>query len=262
MKGDEVDEASDAQGPRRNFLPRNRQRERVLRLVREHEGAVDAVELASQIGVHVSTVRFHLDALCDDGAIMRTRLNRPGAGRPRTGYLAIEERVDYRTLADVLATELGQTVQTRARRAQHAGHEWAVRMAASRSALIDGGERTPESDADDALDHAAARTTDAFARMGFGPELVSAVGPSTPSSAGSGGPAGERERIIRLHACPVRDLARSHPEVVCGVHRGLLQGLLDTSAAEGNGKPHRPAISAHLEPFVEPELCVARLVAG
>ena len=262
MKGDEVDEASDTRGPRRNLLPRNRQRERVLRMVREHEGAVDAAELASQIGVHVTTVRFHLDALCDDGAITRTRMNRPGAGRPRTGYLAIEERVDYRTLADVLAMELGQTVQTRARRAQHAGHEWAVRMAASRRAGTGDGGHTPESDDDDALDHAAARTTDAFARMGFGPELVSAAGPPTPPSADSGGPAGERERIIRLHACPVRDLARSHPEVVCGVHRGLLQGLLDTSATEGNRKPHRPALSAHLEPFVEPELCVARLVAG
>lgn len=138
-------------------------------MVREHEGAVDAAELASQIGVHVTTVRFHLDALCDDGAITRTRMNRPGAGRPRTGYLAIEERVDYRTLADVLAMELGQTVQTRARRAQHAGHEWAVRMAASRRAGTGDGGHTPESDDDDALDHAAARTTDAFARMGFGP---------------------------------------------------------------------------------------------
>ncbi|GCE37772.1 possible transcriptional regulator [Rhodococcus wratislaviensis] len=257
-----MDEESDTRGLRRNFLPRNRQRERVLRMVREHEGAVDAVELASQLGVHVSTVRFHLDALCDDGAITRTRMNRPGAGRPRTGYLVIEERVDYRTLADVLAMELGQTVQTRARRAEHAGHEWATRMAASRSAGAGDGGHTPESDAGDALDHAAARTTNAFARMGFGPELVSAPGPSAPSSADSGGPAGERERIIRLHACPVRDLARSHPEVVCGVHRGLLQGLLDTAATEGNRKPQRPAISAHLEPFVEPELCVARLVAG
>jgi predicted ArsR family transcriptional regulator len=257
-----VDEESDTRGPRRNFLPRNRQRERVLRMVREHEGAVDAVELASQLGVHVTTVRFHLDALCDDGAITRTRMNRPGAGRPRTGYLAIEERVDYRTLADVLAMELGQTVQTRARRAQHAGHEWATRMTASRSAGTGDSGHTPQSDADDALDHAAARTTNAFARMGFGPELVSAPGPSTPPSTDSGGPAGERERIIRLHACPVRDLARSHPEVVCGEHRGLRQGLLDTSATEGNRKPQRPAISAHLEPFVEPELCVARLVAG
>ena len=48
---------------RRDRLPRNWQcAERVLRMVREHDGAIDAVELAAQIGLHVTTVRFHLDA--------------------------------------------------------------------------------------------------------------------------------------------------------------------------------------------------------
>ena len=70
---------------RRDRLPRNRQRERVLAMVREHGDAVDAVELAAQIGLHITTVRFHLDALCDEGALERTRMNRPGKGRPRTG---------------------------------------------------------------------------------------------------------------------------------------------------------------------------------
>src|SRR5438270_891426 len=100
----EVDEDIDVQAgrPRRNRLLRNRQRERVLRMVREHDGAIDAVELASRIGLHVTSVRFHLDTLCDEGAIKRTRLNRAGPGRPRTGYVAVEERLDYRTLAEVL----------------------------------------------------------------------------------------------------------------------------------------------------------------
>ncbi len=74
-------------------------RNRVLRLVREHGGAVDASELADRIGLHVTTVRFHLDALCDEGAIARTRIAPSGVGRPRTGYVAVQDRLDYQSLA-------------------------------------------------------------------------------------------------------------------------------------------------------------------
>lgn len=254
-----MNEETDTQAarPRRNRLPRNQQRDRVLRMVREHNGAVDAVELASQIGLHVTTVRFHLDALCDEGAIRRTRLNRSGAGRPRTGYIAVEERLDYRTLAEVLALELGQNEETRTRRAQHAGQKWAARLAAPQSANSDRAEDSPKRSPDDALEQAAVRATVAFTRMGFAPELVRAAQQSTPSSADSGS-VSERKRTIRLHACPVRDLARSHPEVVCGVHLGLLQGIADADGAGGRRKA-APRLSAHIEPFVEPELCLARL---
>jgi len=60
----------------------------------------------------------------------------------------------------------------------------------------------------------AVLTTGVFERMGFGPELTAATKRHS-----------RRERIIRLHACPVGDLARSHPELSCAVHLGLLQGL-------------------------------------
>src|SRR5690242_1803710 len=247
---------------RRDRLPRNRQRERVLAMVREHGDAVDAVELAAQIGLHITTVRFHLDALCDEGAIVRTRMNRPGKGRPRTGYRAVQERVDYRTLAEVLALELGQNVETRARRAQHAGQKWAARLPDAQQAGTDEAEATSVVIANDVLDRAAVRTTVVFTAMGFAPEIAAATEPKRMSS-GRRRPAPGRERIILLHACPVRDLARPRPEVVCGMHRGLLQGLLDkTMAEEGHRNSRRPAISAHLEPFVEPELCVASLVSG
>jgi predicted ArsR family transcriptional regulator len=263
MVGGEVSDETDTRAGRlrRDRLPRNRQRERVLRMVREHGGAVDAVELASQIGLHVTTVRFHLDALCDDGLIVRTRLNRPSAGRPRTGYLAVEERLDYRVLADLLAMELGQSEETRARRAEHAGQKWAARIPASPGIGTDPGKGTPEGIANDALDQVAVHATVVFTRMGFAPELIPATKPPPPVPADSDSTAG-RERTIRLHACPVRDLARSHPEVVCGVHRGLLQGLLSDPTGDRRGRnAQQPAMSAHLEPFVEPELCVARLVA-
>jgi predicted ArsR family transcriptional regulator len=91
----------------------------------------------------------------------------------------------------------------------------------------------------DLLDRAALRALAVFGRMGFAPELADAGAAESDMS---------QERMIRLRACPVRELARAHPEVGCGVHLGLLQGLLAD-----------PSISAHLEPFVEPDLCLARL---
>jgi predicted ArsR family transcriptional regulator len=229
-------------------------------MVCEHDGAVDAVELASRIGLHVTTVRFHLDALCDEGAIVRTRMNRAGVGRPRTGYLAVEERLDYRVLAEVLAMELGKTVEERARRAQHAGQQWADRITVgSPDEAVVGQPVTDTAQVADPLVRGAEMATEVFERMGFAPELAAASEPSASLSADSDQIVG-RERIIRLHACPVRDLARAHPEVACGVHLGLLHGLLTKAeAADSRPDTQHLAMSSRLEPFVEPELCLARV---
>ena len=262
-----MDEETDSKAGRRrrDRLPRNRQRERVLQMVREHGEAIDAVELASRIGLHVTTVRFHLDALCDEGAIERTRIYRDGVGRPRTGYRAVEERLDYRILAEILAMELGETVQTRARRAQRAGQQWAGRIADSHGGAVAAQDDTDTAAAGDPLDRGAALATEVFNRMGFDPELAAESEPMASLSADSKQIVG-RERVIRLRGCPVRDLARAHPEVGCAIHLGLLQGLLDHAAAAG-GQPDKPdkgdqGLSARLDPFVEPELCIARLNAS
>jgi hypothetical protein len=53
-------------------------------------------------------------------------------------------------------------------------------------------------------------------------------------------------------------LSRAHPEVGCGLHLGLLQGLVNRAAGE-NADHDETSVSARLEPFVEPELCIARL---
>ncbi|MBC9712282.1 hypothetical protein H9Y04_06805 [Streptomyces sp. TRM66268-LWL] len=82
---------------------------------------------------------------------------------------------------------------------------------------------------------AAERVHGHAARLGFGPETV-------PAPAGI-------ERIL-LHGCPYRDLARRAPEVVCALHQGVLDGLLE-----------RDAVRAELHPFLAPDLCGADLVA-
>ncbi|AYE94712.1 transcriptional regulator [Mycobacterium paragordonae] len=231
---------------------RNRQRQRVLQLVREHDEPVDADELAARLGLHTTTVRFHLDGLCDEGVVERSRITRAGVGRPRTGYLAVRERLDYRIVAEILALELGDTADKRRRRVEAAGRRWAERIPDGVLYEDTAGQRIPDEVGPAKFVEArAALITTVFDRMGFGPELTAA----RKSSDGN-------QRTIRLYRCPVRDLARDHPEVACALHRGLLQGLVTKSAARGgNSAVSEPRMHAELKPFVEPELCLARVIA-
>ena len=63
--------------------------------------------------------------------------------------------------------------------------------------------------------------------------------------------AGRRTSEIRLRHCPFQDLAERHGEVICSLHLGLMQGAL--------GAMRAPVTVDRLDPFVEPDLCVARL---
>jgi predicted ArsR family transcriptional regulator len=242
-----VGEHNEDQARRPHRAGHNRQRQRVLELVREHTEPVDAAELAARLGLHTTTVRFHLDALCDAGLVERTRIARAGVGRPRTGYRAVRERLDYRILAEILALELGDTADKRRRRAESAGRRWAQRITDDGPREDAAGQHVPVGAARRmAAEGRSAMITTVFDRMGFGPELV----PAQKSATGN-------QRTIRLHSCPVRDLARDHPEVACALHRGLLQGL----AGPENSLGSAPGMRAELEPFVEPELCLARVIA-
>ncbi len=185
------------------------------------------------MGLHATTVRFHLDALCAEGVVERTRIARAGVGRPRTGYLAVPERLDYRSLAEILALELGDTTDERRRRAESAGRRWAGQIVAGLAGKESAGQRET-------------LIATVFSRTGFSPE-VTVTSTGTP-------------RTIRLRTCPIRDLARAHPEVGCALHRGLLQGLLAHPTA-GNGRSAGPPMRGELEPFVEPELCLVRIGA-
>jgi hypothetical protein len=54
-------------------------------------------------------------------------------------------------------------------------------------------------------------------------------------------------RSVALRQCPLLDAARRYPDIVCGVHLGMVQGALEVLGADA-----RPA---RLEPFAEPGAC-------
>ena len=69
------------------------------------DGALGARELAGRVGLHVNTVRVHLNALADAGLVVSETLPPQGRGRPRLVYRAAaepEEGRRYRLLAEIL----------------------------------------------------------------------------------------------------------------------------------------------------------------
>jgi predicted ArsR family transcriptional regulator len=56
---------------------------------------------------------------------------------------------------------------------------------------------------------------------------------------------------IEMRRCPFHDIAELHPEVVCAVHRGVVDGALDELDSE--------LAVGELEVFPRPDVCVLRL---
>jgi predicted ArsR family transcriptional regulator len=200
-------------------------RRHILDALRASPTPLDVRALAETTGLHVNTVRFHLGVLIDSG-YAASRGGRPsGPGRPQTLYTATTPSVDeggYQLLAEVLAEHLDQLGAGEL--AQRAGLGWVRRANTAGTA----GVTSPVAEA-------TGRAVALFTELGFDP---------LPAEEGAGA-------RIQLRACPFIDVARRHPDVVCGVHRGLLQGTTEISGAS--------VLATELVPFAQPGICVARI---
>ncbi len=59
------------------------------------------------------------------------------------------------------------------------------------------------------------------------------------------------EEGIRMARCPFHELAETSPQVVCAVHKGLIDGALDELGSDLRVDG--------LDIFVEPDVCLVRL---
>ena len=174
-------------------------RDRVLAVLRGAPVPLGVRALAVATQLSANAVRFHLDHLIDLGVVRGVKdLDHVGAGRPAVLYSAMPaEAVDpeaaYRLLAGVLARELTRSGGPHA--ATDAGRSWA-------RCLIPDGIASGKGDP-------LAVVLSLFEGTGFSPTL------------------GADGRTVELHRCPFLDLAVAQPEVVCGVHLGLLTGVLE-----------------------------------
>ena len=57
--------------------------------------------------------------------------------------------------------------------------------------------------------------------------------------------------VIRLRQCPMLDVARAQPDVVCAVHRGLVEGALEERGVAPDG--------VRLDVFAAPGACLLHL---
>jgi predicted ArsR family transcriptional regulator len=199
-----------------------------------------AAELASEVGLHVTTVRFHLDQLVAAGLVESAVRREGGAGRPRKVYTLAPGSLDdvdgraeadhLRLLSGLLASTLTQGVGGHAMTPAEAGRRWAVEHVAPE-------QGSPPADTPGRWLGKLAQMIDVLQEWGYTPELKTSEG--------------GRVAEVTLSHCPFLDLARANPAVVCGIHRGLIAGSL---AQLGES-----ATRVSLEPFVDDTTCIAHV---
>ncbi len=201
------------------------------------------LDLAESTGLHPNTVRGHLDALVEDGLVDRLRDSPSGRGRPAWRYRratanAVTDGSEYADLAAALADQLARTSRAPHDEAVQAGLRWGRALASHTNQAPVAPPRRPEKQEGE-TEHGDAgrrRVMQVLEQLHFAPA------------------ANADTSTVRLCACPLLDAARAHPDIVCGVHLGLIRGALEAAGDTGT--------AADLIPFAEPGACLLRLSAN
>jgi len=190
---------------------------------------VSVREMSRRLSLHPNTLRPHLRRLEEAGLVSREIRKTASVGRPQTLYSARaaeqEETRDYRLLAEILS---GLVRERRAMdEARDQARQWGAYLVAQGGPKP--GVRLPAR-------RNLAILQEAMARAGFDPRFRREDGSIE----------------VTLRECPFRDLADDHRELVCTIHRGLIEGML------GGLKP--TLAMREFRPFAERGIC--RLRAG
>jgi len=181
--------------------------------------------LATATGLHINTLREHLEALEEAGLVQRRRAAPHGRGRPAWLYLATpqEEKSGYAGLAATLAATIHRTSDSPREDGIAAGREWGRDLARARGRPQDPGAPA-----------ARRHVVRLLADIGFAPV------------------ADDRHSVVRLTRCPLLEAANRYPDVVCGVHLGVVRGALEEYGAD--------AERSELFAFSEPGACRLELM--
>lgn len=176
----------------------------LYRTIATSTGPLSAHELAERLDLHANTVRLHLERLRDADLVEVEAVHRGTVGRPQHLYFLADgapslgfDPPAHALLAGLLAA-LAERIGADADDAADTGHAWGV----------EAGRRTRARSCLKALE-------DELGRLGFEPSTETADGEYEGSS-----------RVHFLH-CPFRELAEAYPELVCNLHRGLCEGVVD-----------------------------------
>jgi len=191
--------------------------------------------ISALIRQHPNTIREHLDGLVDEHLVHRARADAHGRGRPAWLYSAASEvdsepgAMEYASLASALASQIARHSPDPQADALEAGREWGrelVHQGHEGKGTKPGASSKPSGVA------ARREVVTLLDNLGFAPSTD------------------DRAAVVKLHHCPLLEAAHQHPEVVCGVHLGIVRGALaemgiDAEKSEGTA----------LQPFSEPGAC-------
>lgn len=190
-------------------------RRRMYLFIREQRRPVGRDEAARAVGISHKLAAFHLDKLVEKGLLTAryarlTGRTGPGAGRPAKVYepsdTAISVSIPFRSY-DVVGDILLDALERAERSPSGSWRESVHTAARERGIEVGRAERR------------ARRRTGATAEAALETvhEVLSEKG-YEPYEDGCGG--------LRLHNCPFDHLARRSPELVCGLNRAFVDGVL------------------------------------
>lgn len=199
----------------------------VISVLSAEQEPVSLVQLSALTALHVNTLRDHLDVLVAAGLVRRRRAAPQGRGRPAWLYAASGRArggavAEYAALAAVLAELVERTSDDPGEAAVEAGTAWGRALVRGREQGVAEGDVEPRQVVVELLED-----------LRFAPEAE-----------------GEQ---IRLTRCPLLEAAAAHPDVVCGVHLGIVRGALEHLGADPTG--------TRLVPFAEPGACLLTVPA-
>lgn len=205
-------------------------RGRLLALLQDQAKPVSLEELSELSGLHVNTIRTHVEMLRAAGQVDRVRAEAAGRGRPKWLYSAVVEDGPLRRLSAELLAELSSVSSATetseiARRWRHADQVSATEAA----------------NPDEAIGVAA----EALEQLGFDVE-VSALGDA-----------------VYLGSCPYAHLVDEQP-IICQIHAVAVQQVLvgtgqDVTVASVDVFPRPGVCVARLQ---RPDLAPQRIITG
>jgi predicted ArsR family transcriptional regulator len=158
-------------------------------------------DIAESLGLHVNTVRPHLERMREVGLLDVQSDNRGAVGRPQHRYSLAAD-----------APSLGLEPPTFALIARMLLRAAGLAGADAADAVDAGREQGRVDAAADVGRPCVAALVRELDRLGFDPTL-----------------AGDSEHAtIAFAHCPFRELAEANPNLVCGLHRGLVEGFVET----------------------------------
>ncbi len=161
-------------------------------------------EIADTLDLHPNTVRPHLDRMRDAGLVAVEATGRGDIGRPQHRYSLAEEAPSLGLEPPVLPMLARMVLSLADRLGAGTDDAYAVGRdeGAGRAAGFVAAPSSLEALVSD-LD-----------RLGFDPVVTD--DPADPDAA-----------VVAFANCPFGDLAERHPDLVCSLHRGIVDGFVD-----------------------------------